>query len=169
MNTHFIQVDAENVKASIADLLAAYPELAEDETLFLDTLEGETDLFRILSKALAKRSEAEGMVIAISSQESDLSSRKARFKRQSDAMKKLIKGLLDATGQTKLTLPEATLSITQGRASVNVTDVDQLPQGYFTTVRQADKKALSDALLAGQSIPGAELALGNEGLTIRTK
>ncbi|WP_447412450.1 hypothetical protein, partial [Clostridium perfringens] len=85
---------AENVKASISDLLATYPELAEDETLFLDTLEGETELFSILSELLAKRSEAEGMLIAISSQENDLSSRKSRFKRQSDAMKKLIKGLL---------------------------------------------------------------------------
>ena len=46
---------------------------------------------------------------------------------------------------------------------------DQLPQGYFRIERIADKKAIGEALKAGNEIPGAELALGEEGLTIRPK
>jgi len=169
MNAHFIQVDAENIKAQIADLLAVYPELAEDDQLFLDTLEGSTGLFEILSKLVAERCEAESMVNAIKERVSDLAARRARFERRSEAMKKLAKGLMDAAHQPKITLPEATLSVLKPRTSVNVIDADQLPQGFFSIVRQPDKKAIGEALLAGEQIPGAELALGDEGLMIKVK
>lgn len=169
MNAHFISVDAKSVQASIADLMAAYPELAEDDVLLLDTIQGCTDLFEIAAKAVEIKAEADAMADAVKARISDLESRRGRFSRQSDAMRKLIKGLMEAAGQTKLTLPEATISITSPRTSVRVVDVDQLPQGYFSTVRQADKKAIGEALNAGQEIPGAELSLGEEGLTIRTK
>lgn len=169
MNERFVFIDAEAVKAQIADLLAAFPELSEDPDFALDVWEGETDLFRILSKIVAERSESETMVSAIKERVSDLNARSDRFKRRSDFMKKLAKGLMDAAHQPKITLPEATLSVLKPRTSVNVTDADQLPQGFFSIVRQPDKKAIGEALLAGEQIPGAELALGDEGLMIKVK
>ena len=169
MNANFLYVDAQAVKAHIADLLAVYPELLEDETLRLDVLEGETDLFRIITKALNERFEAESMANAIKERVSDLNSRGDRFKRKSEAMKKLIKALMDAADQDKITLPEATLSVTAPRTTVNIIDLAQLPQGYVRIERIADKKAIGEALKAGNEIPGAELALGEEGLTIRPK
>jgi len=169
MNAQFLYVDAQAVKAHIADLLAVYPELLEDESLRLDTLEGETDMFAIIAKALNERFEAEGMATAIKERASDLYARQKRFERKADAMKKLIKALMDAADQDKITLPEATLSVTAPRTTVNVIDADQLPQGYFRIERIADKKAIGEALKAGNAIPGAELALGEEGLTIRPK
>lgn len=167
--TTYIALDAHTVRAQIADLLVAFPELSEDPDLALDTWEGETDLFRILSKIVAERSEAESMVSAIKERVSDLNTRSDRFKRRSDFMKKLAKGLMDASHQPKITLPEATLSVVKPRTSVNVIDAEQLPQGFFSIVRQPDKKAIGEALLAGEQIPGAELALGDEGLMIKVK
>ena len=169
MNERFVFIDAEAVKTQIADLLVMFPELAEDETLRLDVFEGETDLFKVIAKALNERFEADGMAEAIKARTSDLYARQKRFERKADAMKKLIKALMDAADQDKITLPEATLSVTAPRTTVNVVDVDQLPQGYFRTERIADKKAIGEALKAGNEIPGAELALGEEGLTIRSK
>lgn len=169
MNATFIHVDAKSVEASIADLIAHYPELVEDEILLLDMVEGTTDLFQIVAKAVGIKAEADTMAEALKLRISDLEARKARFNRQSEAMRKLIKGLMDAVGQTKLILPEATLSVTAPRTTVNVTDSDQLPQGYYRLERIADKKAIGAALMAGNEIPGAELALGEEGLTIRLK
>jgi hypothetical protein len=165
----YITVDAELVKRQIFELRSQFPELDEDESFALDVYEGQTDLFRILSKIVAERSESETMVSAIKERVSDLNTRSDRFKRRSDFMKKLAKGLMDAAHQPKITLPEATLSVLKPRTSVNVIDADQLPQGFFSIVRQPDKKAIGEALLAGEQIPGAELALGDEGLMIKVK
>lgn len=169
MNAHFISVDAKSVQASIADLMAAYPELAEDDVLLLDTIQGCTDLFEIAAKAVELKAEADAMADAIKARISDLESRKGRFSRQSDAMRKLIKGLMEAAGQTKLTLPEATISIAKGREKIVVDDVNALPQGYFKTERTADKDALKAALDAGETIPGAHKEIGPESLVVRTK
>lgn len=169
MNAHFLYVDAQNLKASIANLVAAYPELADDEALLLDTLEGETDFVKLVGRLLDARAEAEGMSIALRARINDLSARKARFERQSDGYKRLVHSLMEAAGVDKLTLPEASLSIRQGSESVNVIDVNELPQGYFKTERQADKAAIKSAIKAGEQIPGAELVTGDASLTIRTK
>jgi len=169
MNAQFLYVDAENVKATIADLLIAFPELAEDDQLLIDTLEGSTDLFAIAAKAVEIRAESESMVAAIKERVSDLTSRKSRFERRSDAMRKLIKGLMDAAGQTKLTLPEATLSIAKGREKVVVDDLEALVQGFYRTERIADKEAIKTALDAGADVPGAHKETGEPSLTVRTK
>jgi hypothetical protein len=169
MNARFIAVDAEYVKARIADLMAVYPELADDDVLKLDMFEAETDLLNILTKAVAHRFEAESMVSAIKERASDLEARKARFTRQSEAMKKLIKSLMEAAGESKITLPEATLSIAKGREKIVVDDVNELSQGFFRTERIADKDAIKFALDAGESVPGAHKETGEPSLVVRSK
>lgn len=169
MADKYLYLDAQNVKATVADLLAAYPELAEDEALRLDMIEGETDLHTIVSRALDVRQEAETMVEAIKARAENLAARKARYERQSEAMRKLIKSVMEAAHADKLVLPEASLSIGKAREAVNVLDVMALPQGYFKTERKADKTAIKAALAAGEAIPGAELVLGDTSLTIRAK
>lgn len=167
MNAPFLQ--SRFVRAEIDKLIAAYPELAEDETLRLDMIEGETDFTRVLSKAVEARAEKLMMAKAINLRVSDLVDRAVRFERAADGIKSLIHGLMDAAGQDKVTLPEATIFTTKPRTSVNVLNVDDLPQGYFRVKREADKTAIKSALEQGEQIPGAELVLGDAGLTIRTK
>lgn len=165
----YLAIDTANVKASIARLKAAFPELADDAELALDTYEGETDLYRVLSRIVRQRQEKLAMLDGLKAYIGDLSERKARSERSADALKALAQDLMDAADQDKITLPEATLFTTQPRESVNVTDVEALPQGFFDTRRIADKTALKAALMAGETIPGAELQLGLAGLTIRVK
>lgn len=167
MNAPFLQ--AGFVRAEIDKLMAAYPELAEDETLRFDMIEGETDFTRVLSKAVEARAEKLAMAEAINLRISDLADRGVRFERAADGMKKLIHSLMTAASQSKVTLPEATIFTTKPRTTVNVTNVDDLPQGYYRTKREADKAAIKSALEQGEQIPGAELVTGDEGLTIRTK
>ena len=169
MADKFLYVDAQNVKAAIADLLAAYPELAEDDDLMLDMLEGETDLHAVLARALDTKLEADTMAAAIHQRIENLEARKSRCQSQATAMKRLIKSIMESANQTKITLPEASLSIRDGQMSVNVYDVNALPQGFYKTERKADKTALKPALMAGETIPGAELAQGDTSLTIRLK
>lgn len=169
MNASFLHADASRVRFVVTAILQQYPELAEDETLRADSLEAETDLHKVISRALKERIEANSMAEAIKGVIGDMSARKGRFERKADAMKDLIKGLMDVADLDKLTLPEATLSVTSPRLSVNVTDVNELPQGFYAVERKADKTAIKTALEAGQSVPGAELQIGLSGLTIRTK
>lgn len=165
----YLNLDAQMVKTQIEALKREYPELAEDEAFAAEVWEAETDLHRILERALERRQEAKSMEAAIGERIKAMGERKSRYGRQGDAMTKLMQSLMECAHQDKITLPEATLSITKPRESVNVTNVDELPQGYFQTIRQADKKALKDALMRGDQIPGAELALGDSGLMVRTK
>lgn len=169
MDTNYLAVDAANVKAEIHRLMEAYPELVEDGELALDMFEGETDLFKVIGRAVKARAEKLAMADGVKTYMGELSERKARMERGADGLKALIQSLMDAAGQDKITLPEATIFVTKPRESVNVTDVDALPQGTFTVVRVPDKKALKEIMMAGEEVPGAELVLSLAGLTIRTK
>lgn len=165
----FIQADAANVKAAIADMMAQFPELADDETLRADMFEAEADLNRVIDKAIREKLDADTMAAAIKERVSDLSERKRRQERRAEAMKGLVKSLMLAADLPKVVLPDATVSITKPRTKVNVTDIDALPQGTFRVVREPDKKALMEMLSAGEEVPGAELVLGDETLSVRTK
>lgn len=157
------------VRAQIQALVAAYPELEEDAMLMADMLEGETELNRVLEKLLNERREAETIATAIKEREGDMSERRKRFERKADGMKKIMLQLMEVAHQDKVTLPEATLSITKPRASVEIMNIDDLPQGYFRSERKPLTAEIKTALEKGNEIPGARLALGNAGLTVRTK
>lgn len=165
----YIAMDAAAVARHIDALLVTFPELAEDEALRADMLEGETDLHRVVSRALDHRQEAETMAAAIKIRETDLGERRGRYEKRSEAMRSLIKSLMLSAGQNTLTLPEATISLTKARETVSIIDIDALPQGTFTTVRQPDKKAIKASIDAGADVPGAAIVVGEPGLTVRTK
>ncbi len=169
MADQYLHLDAQFVKAEIAKLIEAYPELAEDETLRADSIEGQTNALRIIERALAERQDADMMAGAVKAREDELSQRRGRFERKAEAMRSLIKSIMRAARLDKLTLTEASLSLTKGRQTVGIDDLEQLPQGYFKTIRQADKAAIKSALEQGEQIPGAFLVTGDTGLTIRTK
>lgn len=165
----YLAMDAATVARHVEALFTAFPDLADDEALRADMVEGETDLHRVVSRALDHRIEARTMVKAMAERKSDLAERSARWQRREEAMDVLIKGLMDVAGLEKLILPEATISIGKARASVEITNEAELPQGFVKLIRQPDKTAIGDALKAGQDVPGATLAYGDESLTVRTK
>jgi hypothetical protein len=165
----YIQADAASVKAQIINLINAYPELAGDDELRADMFEGETDLEKVVSRCLNASMEASSMVDAIKSRESDLRERRSRYERKAAAMKALILDMMTTADIPKMELAEATLSMRDPVPGVNVVNVDDLPQGYFKVEKKADKTAIKKSILAGETVPGAELELGSQTLTIRTK
>ena len=68
-----------------------------------------------------------------------------------------------------LPLPEATISITNGRQSVVITDEDSVPSQLGTVKWTPDKTAIGNALKEGETVPGAKLQDGAPTLTIRRK
>lgn len=169
MPDQYLHLDAQFVKAQIAKLVEANPELEEDQDLRESMIDGETNAYRVIERALQQRQEAEMMAGAIGARMVEMSARQARFARKSDAMKTLIKSIMKVANLPRLSLPEASISILAPKQSVGIEDLDELPQGYFKTVRQADKTAIKQALESGQEVPGAFLVLGSEGLRINPK
>ncbi|TPW26847.1 siphovirus Gp157 family protein [Pararhizobium mangrovi] len=166
MNAH---MEAGYLKAEIDRLMDQYPELEDDETLRADMLDGETDLTRVMERLLDRRQSARGMNDAAKERAGAIMERSKRYGRQEEAFSALMLSIMERANLDKLTLPEATLSIRKPSVSVNVTAIDELPQGYFQTERKADKKAIGDALKRGDEIPGAELMMGKETLSVRVK
>jgi hypothetical protein len=165
----YLTMDAAKLESEIRHMLAVFPELAEDEELRLDTLEGETDFNRIMSRLVRVRNEKLADADGLAGYIGDLSERKARQVRGADGVKALMLSLMSVADVPKLVLPEATISVTKPRTSVEVTDPDVLPQGTFSTVRKPDIAAIKALLEAGDDVPGALLKTGEPGLTVRTK
>lgn len=165
----YLALDMKQLEREVVSLLETYPELAADDELRADMLEGSTDLESIASRIVRRRNLARANVTGIKEVMGDLKERQDRFQRQEDAMRAMLKRVLFLAGTDKLSLPEATISITKPRESVEVIDADALPQGFFSTIRQPDKKAIGEALKAGEAVPGAALTFGEAGVTVRTK
>ena len=165
----YIFKDADVVKTAMRSILAKYPETEFDLDLRLDMMEGETDLFVVVSQAVKERAEAIAFEKAIDGMIDDLSLRAERYKDKAEVLKSLIQMLMAEANVDKITLPEATISRQKGRVSVDVMDVYVLPQGYFQIERKADKAAIKTAIESGETIPGAALVTGEPSITIRVK
>jgi len=165
----FVQVDIAAFKAHVAELLNAYPELAEDDELRADMFEGETDMVPLVTRLLRRKLDADVMASAIKERKADIAERQARYERQSEGYKTLIKSVMIAADLDKLTLPDATISVTKPRTTVEIIDEAALPQGFVEIKRLPKKAEIKKALEAGEEIPGASLGLSEEGLMVRTK
>lgn len=167
--TNPIEVSA--LERQIEDLIASYPELAEDETLRADMIDGETDAAKILSRVVNRMQEAEAMCRAIVARKNDLDARHARFERQSDAMRSLAFRIMTAAQVRKMPLPEATLSISTRPAALMISEATQIPAEFTVTKTEVrpDREKIKEALKAGAQIPGAYLTNGSETLSVRSK
>lgn len=169
MTDAYIKVDADQLKAHIEYLFAQYPDLADDGDLRAGVLEGETLLDQVITRALDQMSEDGMMIDGIKARVEALSERSKRFERRSDAMRALIKGLMQTANLKSLPLPEATITLGNGRQSVVITDEAIIPSQLGTNTWRPDKTAIGNALKAGETVPGAVLETGPASLTIRRK
>lgn len=158
---HLIERIAADLRAMLGDDF--------DEVTFLDTLDGETDAADIADKLIAAMQEAEAMAEAVKAQEADLKARRARFEARGDAFRKQMLHLLDAAGMKKMERPAATISRRAGLPSVQITDESAVPSQLCKTTITPDKAAIKAQLLAGETVPGAVIVTGDDGVTVRVK
>lgn len=142
-----------------------------DEEAFLDTLDGETNAMDIADRLIALTLDAEAMVDAIKAQQADLATRAGRKEAQGEAFRAQMLKVLDATGLKKLERPRATISRRAGSLSVRIIDEASIPSQLCTvkTTTAPDKKAIRAQIEAGEMVPGAELVVGADGVSIRVK
>lgn len=144
-------------------------ELGADERLYLDTLEGETDLFEIAGRLLEEIEEDEGVQAAIAKQMEDRQSRKERAKHRNDVRRQGLIALLGCAKLDKLVLPEATLSVRDVPPKAIVSDETAVPDSLCRFKRSPDIAAIKAEMEAGRAVPGVTLDNGGTTLTIRRK
>jgi hypothetical protein len=158
---NIIRLMAEEIRAALGDDF--------DADAFLDTLDGETDAADIADRLIAELADAEAMAEAIKAQEADLRSRRCRYEMRGDAFRRQLLNLLDAMGEKKIERPRATVSRRAGLPSVQITDEAAIPTQLCKTTVAPDKAAIKAQLMAGETVPGAQIVIGDDGVTVRVR
>lgn len=162
-----LALDASIIEREIATLIEAYPELAEDETLRADMLEGATNIKDVLAAVVDTMQSAKSMRDAIKARTKELSERAARFDRREEAMRVLAERIMRVADLRKVELFDATLSIRATPQAVVITAEEDLPDSFWRVTKSPDKTAIKEALKAGQFVPGACLSNAGETISVR--
>lgn len=153
----------------LADLyledLGKLADLDLDEQTVQDTLEGlagELEVKATNVAAFARNLEASAE--AIKGAEAQMAARRKSIERRAESIRSYLKTNMERTGITKIESPQFMLSIKKNPPSVYVEAPELVPDQYMRVVPppppQIDKKAIGDALKAGEDVPGCRLEQG---------
>lgn len=160
-----------HVAGQLVDHLKAMG-FGDDDELMNDVLEGESDVMEKVSRLLQWMTLQEANAEALKAVEADFASRRARYSERVVWARTALSRFMDAVGLKKVERPEATVSIRDANPSVIYADdfdVEKLPEAYVKTKKEADKKAIKEALEAEKEVPGARLSNGGRVLTVRVR
>lgn len=153
--------EADALRLEIEDLIRRFPEIAEDEFLRADMLEGSTNISDVLTDLIRMGEDARAMRDATKQQQTNLKARADRFERRIEFARALMMSILNAADLRKMELPEGTVYLRNNPPQiVGEPDPDKLPDSLVRIERKADKKAILAALKEGQEFEG--LALSNQ-------
>lgn len=96
-------------------------------------------------------------------EEKRLADRRRAIENKRDRIKEYLKLQMERVGKDKIKLPMATLALQNNPPAVHITDDKAIPAKYITIIPEQhvpDKKAILEALRAGNEVPGAEVTQG---------
>jgi hypothetical protein len=157
------------LQQEITALLLAHPELAEDDVLRADSIEGQTGAFEFLSRIVRKIGATKALRDGTIEYRNELDERIARLERREYALRALIFKVMNTAELKKAELAEATLSIRAGQQKVVVVNEDELPEEFIRVKREPDKVRIKAALTAHEQVPGAALSNAEPLLAITIK
>jgi hypothetical protein len=163
MRLDLTKIQVESVAAMLRD------ELAEDERAYLDTLEGETNLYEITRRLLNEIEADESNINGLAEQIADRAARKQRAGKRIEANRTAIMALIECARLDKLTLPEATLSVRKVPPKPIVTDEAAVPDEFCKITRKPDMAAIKAGVEAGRAVSGVTFDNGGVSLTVRRK
>lgn len=162
-----LDLERAQLELAIQSLKAQFPELQHDEELLIDVLEGETNFNEVMSTLAKEIKVAKANVSGIKEVTKELKERQARFEAREEFARNLAQKLMEVAGVKKLTLPVATINITNVSPSVIITDESALPDEFMRIKKEPNKTAIKAALEAGQSVSGAVMSNGSTTVSIR--
>ena len=173
------------LKDSIADAAK------DDPDLLLDMAEGETNVLELIDMVLEADLVDQGLLDGLANVKAIVKLREERFEMRMKTRRALLEQALFILERKKLERPTATISITERKPTITVTDESEIPSEYFRTPDPVlNKKALNEAyaaLLEKQAvetmtataegrepvqfpmIPGCAVNNGNASIAIRRK
>lgn len=164
-----MRIDNDNHIRAI--VVREFPELLNDEQCLYDTLDGISNFSDQASRVLQAICDTDALCDGIDAMIAQAKARKERLTHRAERLRGLLLTAMQATGRTKLTLPEATLSVTKRQPGVIITNPDLVPPGYMTTPEppppKPNKAVIKAALVGGTPVPGCTLSNDGYTLTIR--
>lgn len=137
--------------ARIAEQLAVLCD--DDERLFADMIEGETDLYKIVGRLHGQIASDTELLTGITTRQAELSERKRRLSDRVTATKCAIGQFLRAAKLAKIELPEATYSVRDGKPKLEVVSEDAVPEQFCTLIRKPVKAAINEAFADADDLP----------------
>lgn len=158
--------EAETAQVLLANLKDV---IADDEQTAHDMIEGETSLIEVIAEAVSRVIDLEAFDAALAERASALSQRRSRLQAQAERIRTAIVVAMADVDLKKIELAEATITRKPVPAKVIVTSEADLPSKYLVEKVSVspDKKALLEALKAGEQIAGTCLSNTSETLAIR--
>lgn len=151
-------------------LLEEDPDIASDEKLFADMLDGESgDAMQIIHRMVRASLHASSMATAAKIRAQDMAERSKRYANREDALRAAVMSAMEALSLKKIEEPDFTVGVSAGTPSVQIIDADVLPDAFVVTERKPDKSTIGAALKAGQEVAGAALSNATPRLTIRSR
>jgi hypothetical protein len=142
--------------------------IGDDEEAAATVVEGETDLFETLAAAVEQIAMDEARAESVASVIKRFSERKSRLEARAERGRAAVAVAMDMVGIKKADLPHAVLTVKATPPKAIVTDEAAIPSRFWKpSDPKLDKKAVLDALRAGEKIDGAELSNGGTTLQIR--
>jgi hypothetical protein len=167
--TEMTRLDPAIIRHQIENLLIQCPELAEDEVLRADMIEGETEAHEFLRTAEDKRREACVFIGALEALINEMCARRSRFRRREEAMRQIAFTVMETAGLRKIEMALATYSIRAGTPKVVITDETLIPENLCRVIVEPDKTKIRERLQSGSRVQGAVLSNPEPCLSIRTK
>jgi hypothetical protein len=164
-----MRLDPSIIRQQIGNLLVQFPELAEDEQLRADSIEGETEAFEFLALIIRQIEDARILADGTAERIKELNERGDRFARRIEAFRSLAFKIMEAADLTKAELPCATLSIRKGGTKIIITDESAIPDILCKFSRAPDRTKIKELLTDGKTVIGAELSNAEPSLSIRIK
>lgn len=153
------EIDAAKLlRTSLADILEG------DEQLTADTLEGQTSINEAIQAAVDLYCRDQCACNAIAEHIKLLEARKARLTKRMGVTRALVAVALDTAGRKTVETPlgTATLKNVAPKILVDPDHEHEIPAEFWSRGDPVlDKKKLKEALVDGQTIPGARLDNGN--------
>lgn len=165
-----MRLDSAIIQQQIANLLLTYPELAEDDQLRADMIEGATELHEFMREIERRRQNATHLAGDVASNIAELELRLHRFEQREKGLRELMRKLMELADLRKVELPEATISMAKGQPKLmGDCDPSGMADQFVRIKRELDRAAIKSELTAGGQVPGFYLSNAEPHLTIRTK
>lgn len=163
---------------SLYDIAAEYRQTADkladldlDEQTIADTLEGMSGALEVKAQNVVMFARnLEATATAIKEAETAMAARRKAIENRAAGLRRYALSAMQVAGVQSIECPYFKLSVRKNPHAVEVFDAAQIPAQFMRTPEPPppapDKKAITEAIKAGQEVPGARLVSG-ERLEVR--